>query len=188
MAGPLFGDEVPGQPSCGKTALAHVVQIADEADELVLGGAESSDVVGLVVGVCAGECLATGQGLVGVQWEDLLDTFGIIWVDNRGNVEVSLPGEAVPSDFSKHAWNGEIVAFGDGVPVANPAGGEALVGNRRALHDEVLDGWHTNLSGEDEGARCAVLVDEVDCVGSGHGCERDCCEKDGVDEFHLEDR
>jgi len=43
-----------------------------------------------------------------------------------------------------------------------------------------------DLGGEVDGSVGAVLVDEVDGVGSCHGCERGGCENDSLDELHFD--
>jgi len=82
----LRGNEIPVH-LCDQSSLAFIAEVSNQADEFSVGGGESSDIVRLVVCVCARESLATGDRLCLSHWEDLLDTLGIIWVDDGGDVE-----------------------------------------------------------------------------------------------------
>jgi len=156
----LCGDELAGH-SGDETTAALVADGAEEADEVASVGAESSDVIPLVVGVAAGEGLAARDWGAAVEREDHLDAVVVIWVDDGRDIEVGGASKAVETDLSEHAWNvgGSIR---DGVPVANPAGWEGLVGGLGAGDDELGDALKASVWSEDDGALSAVLVDEVD--------------------------
>ena len=156
----LCGDEFTGH-SGDETTAALVADGAEEADEVASVGAESSDVIPLVVGVAAGEGLAARDWGAAVEREDHLDAVVVIWVDDGRDIEVGGASKAVETDLSEHAWNvgGSIR---DGVPVANPAGWEGLVGGLGAGDDELRDALKASVWSEDDGALSAVLVDEVD--------------------------
>lgn len=178
----LCGDEVTGH-LCDETTTALVADGAEEADEVGSVGAESGNVIPLVVGVGAGECLAARYRGAAVEREDLLYAVGVIWVDDGRDIKVGGACEAIETDLAEHAWD-VFGALGDGVPVANPAGWEGLVGGLRAGDDELGNALKTSVLGEDDGALSAVLVDEVDCASRGEGCKRGGCE-DGAEELHL---
>ena len=93
--------------------------------------------------------------------EDHLDAVVVIWVDDGRDIEVGGASKAVETDLSEHAWNVG-GAIRDGVPVANPAGWEGLVGGLGAGDDELGDALKASVWSEDDGALSAVLVDEVD--------------------------
>jgi len=94
-------DELAGHT--GERSPARVAQTTEEADQGLIGSRESGDVVGLVVGVGARECLASGQRLVAVLGEDHLDALGIGRVDDGRDIKVVRAGETVPTNFSQHA-------------------------------------------------------------------------------------
>jgi len=156
----LCGDELAGH-SGDETTAALVADGAEEADEVASVGAESSDVIPLVVGVGAGEGLAAGDWGAAVKREEHLDAVVVIWVDDGGDIKVGGASEAVEACLSEHTWDigGSLR---DGVPVANPAGWEGLVGGLGAGDDELGDALKASVWGEDDGALSAVLVDEVD--------------------------
>jgi len=146
----------------------------EKADEVSLSGAKGSNVIPLVVSVGTWEALATGDWGLRALWEDLLNTVGIIWVDNGRDIEEGSTGETLEADLAQHAW-GVISALGNRVPVANPAirdGGSAVL---VALDGEVIDSSKTRLSGELDSSGGRVLVDKGDRVsggskrGEGHG-------------------
>lgn len=158
--GVLRGDEVTAHPGDGSTTTLSAGG-AKEADKLAGVGAEGSDIVPLVVSVRARESLAARDGSVAVEREDLLDAIVVIWVDNRRDVEVGSASEAIETHLSEHAWSVRCT-LGDGVPVANPAGREGLVGGGEAGDDELGNRFEASVLGEDDGSLGAVLVDEVD--------------------------
>jgi len=127
-----------------------------------------------------------GLGLVGLGGVEHLDSFGVGWVDNTGDIEVS---EIIPSLEVNLAQHARFVggSFTVGVPVTSPSIGEGLVDDSETVESERRNLFKTGVGGEDNGLGDAVLVDECDNVfGRRHGCKRGGCEKDGVDELHLE--
>lgn len=155
-------DELAGHASQGATA--KVAEVADEADEGVVGGGQGSNVVGLVVGVGARESLAARERHVAVLGEDHLDTVDVERVDDGGDVEVVGVGKAVPANLAKHARN-VLSTLVVRVPVANPGVWEGDIGRVETLKDEGVDGWKAFLGSEDDVAGGTVLVDELDSVG-----------------------
>jgi hypothetical protein len=164
--------------------LATLFDVAQQANELVVGTGKSLNVIPLVVGVGAWESLATRDRQVFVHGEQHLDTIGIIWVDDGRDIEKGHATPCIPSHLAEHARN-IFCTLGDRVEVANPARVELDNGSFVALDDEILGAGHVLLACEVNGPGRAVLVDEVDLVGSGHGCERGGCEKDSADDLHL---
>ncbi len=181
----LRGYEFMGH-SRDEAAATLFAEVSDEADKLGVIGGEGGDVVPLVVGVCARESLASGDGRVAVFGEHHLHALVIIWVDDGRDVEVRCATEAVEAELGQHArhvWG----TFGDGVDVTDPVLGEGLVGGVQALNDEIGDFFQACLGGDDDGSFSAVLVDEVNAVdGCCHGCERGGCKKDVANELHFE--
>ncbi len=88
-----------------ETAFARVAQISNEDDELGIGRGEGCNVVPLVVGVGAGEGLASGEGGVAVLGEDLLDAVSVIGVDDGRDIEVGSAAVAVEAELGQHAWH-----------------------------------------------------------------------------------
>lgn len=120
---------------------------------------------------------------IGGSREDLLDAVGIVGVDNGRDIVVDLASVAIEADLSEHARDiGS--AFGDRVPVADPAGREGLVGGAVAGDGDGGENLETLLRCEEDGAGCGVLVDEVHAVGCGDGGEGR--EEEAVEELHLE--
>jgi len=76
------------------------------------------------------------------------------------------------------------------VPIADPGAGKGGVGGGEARDGERRDVGKAGVGRKVDGAISAVLIDEVDGVfvggGAGQGCERGGCEKEGVDELHLD--
>jgi hypothetical protein len=167
-----------------QTTFAILADIAQQADELLVGSGESLDVIPLVVGVAAWECLATRDRQVFVLWEQHLDAIGIVWVDNGRDIEKGHATPSIPADFAEHTRD-IFCIFGDRVEVTDPSTVKLGNGSCMAFEDEVLRAGHVLLPSEDDGAGGAVLVDEMDRVGGCHGCERGGCKKDSVDELHL---
>lgn len=96
-----------------------------------------------------------------MQGEDLLDAHVVVGVDDGRDVKVCRACPAVEGDLAQHA--GDVFgALGDRVPVADPAGGEGLVGGLETLDLELGDGFETGVLSEVDGAGGGVLVDEVD--------------------------
>ena len=150
-------------------AAALVAQVAEEADEGVVGGAEGGDVVGLVVGVGAGEGLAARQRGVAVLGEDHLDAVDVVGVDDGRDVKVVGARVPVPAHLAEHAWDvgGPVVVR---VPVADPGVGEIDAGGAVACDGDGIDGRERLLGREDDVAGRTVLVDELDGVG--------CCQRE----------
>ena len=161
-------DELAGHARQGATGRA--AEGADKADESIVGGGESSDVVWLVVGIGAGEGLATRDRRAAVLGEDHLDALGVGGVDYGGDIEVVRARITVPADLTQHAGDvgGAVVVR---VPVADPGVGEGHVGCAETVDDDAVDGSETFLGSEDDVSGRAVLVDELDCVGRSQGEE-----------------
>lgn len=102
-------------------------QITKKADEVGIRGAESSDVVPLVVGVCARESLTSRERSLEVLWSDHLDAIVVIWLDDGRDIEICVTIVALESDLAEHTWD-ILSALGDRVPVANPGVWEGSVG------------------------------------------------------------
>ena len=183
LSGSSTGDEFFADLGSGFTLGGG--EVADETDELIGISGLGLDVVGKVVGVVAREGLAARERSVGVQREHLLDTINIIWVDDSRDIKVSHASPGIEADFTEHT--GSVVgAFGDRVPVANPAGRERLVGSGIAGNSKGIDGSTARGRSEDQGTGGAVLVDEVHGTGRSDGSESCGSGKDGSSELHFE--
>lgn len=141
--------------------LALVRKGAEQADQLAVRGAHSSDVVPLVVSVGAREALASRHGSGAVNGEDLLDPVGVGRVHNGGYIEVGSSCVAVEAELPEHARD-IVSSFGDGVEIPDPAGWEGLIGGLVTWDDKGVQGFEAGLGGEIDGSLGAVLVDEVD--------------------------
>ena len=166
------------------TTPALIAKVSDKADKFVVVGGKSLDIIPLVVGVGAGESLAARDRLVGILWEEHLDTVDVVRVDNGGDIKVGCSSKAVESNLAKHAWD-IFRSLGDRVKVTNPSSWEGDIASGEAFDSEFVNGRQTLLCGEDNGTGGAVLIDKVNCVGGSHGCKRGGCEEDSVDELHV---
>lgn len=148
---------------------------ADGADQVLLEGGLGLDVVWEVVGQLALATVALtaasrGAAALGSQSFDAVLVF---WVDNGADVKEVEAIPPVPADLTKHAGN-VVGAFGDGIKVANPAGGELDRCVGQTGKGEGWDRLEAFLSSEDDCAFGGVLTDEFDGVGagqSGEGCQ-----------------
>jgi len=158
--------------------------IPNQTDKFTVFRAKRSNIIPFVILIVTWECLAPTNRRSTVFREDLLDALIIIGIDNGRHVEV-VAVEAVPGYFSEHA--GDVLGAGrDGVPVPNPGVGEGGGLGAEAGHGERGDVGVTSVGAEVDGAVGGVLVDEVDRVCGGYGCERGGCEKEGGGELHLD--
>jgi len=138
-----------------------IAEVSDQGDEFARVGGLSSDIIGRVIGICARECLTTGNWGIGVQGEDFFNAIMVGWVDNSRHIEVGSTCVTVEAKFTQHAGN-VCCTVGNGVEVANPSCWEGLVCGPRALDFEFGNGRKGILWGKVYGAIGVVLVDEVD--------------------------
>jgi len=129
----LRGDEFTGHAS-HETTSALVAEVSEEDYELVVRGGQGRDVVPFVIGVCAGEGLASGDRCITVLGEDHLNAYGVRWVDDGGDVEVGGVSEAVEAEFCQHAGDSRS-SLRDREEVADPAVWHGLVRGPKAFND-----------------------------------------------------
>lgn len=145
---------------------------AEGDDEVDLFRDGSLDVVGLVVGAVAGEDLAAGEGglacLVGLaDGVHHLDAVLVIGIHDGGDVEVRLVVEALEGNLGEHAPAGVVVAFRDGIGVADPALGELDRGLAVAFDLDRVNLCASLGGGDDDLAGGVILVLESHGVGAG---------------------
>jgi len=115
-----------------------------------------------------------------------LDALGVLVVDNGGDIEVGGSSVAAEANLTKHA-RGVLRTLIIGIEIAYPLVGEGLVGSLQGSESESFDALEARVGSEDNVLSNIGLVDELDEVFGGcHGCERGGCEKNGVDELHLD--
>jgi len=117
---------VVSRHSADETASSGAAQVSEQADEVGRVSGLGCDVIWLVVRVGAGEGLATRDGQVRVQGEELLDTLCVIGVDDGGDVKVRGTSVSIETDLTKHTGNIGL-SLGDRIEIADPARGEGLV-------------------------------------------------------------
>lgn len=101
-------------------ALLRRGKVTDEANNGILSGGQSLDIVWLVVCVGAWESLASREGRLALFWVHHLDAIVVVRVDNGRDVKVVVALPSVPGDLTKHTRDIRS-SLGDGVPVSNPA-------------------------------------------------------------------
>lgn len=123
---------------------------------------------------------------VGAEGVQHLDALGVLGRDDGGDVVVGGSSEAAKAHLAQHAWHIGAVGIVR-VEVADPRRWEGLVGRAVGREGERLDCLEPGVGREDYVLVLGGLVDELhEVLGRCHGCERGGCEKDSVDELHLE--
>lgn len=159
------------------------VEIANQADELVLRRALRLDIVPVVVCVVAWECLAARGWGLRILWVDDLDVVDIVWLDDSRDVEVVESAPAVEADLAEHAVAIGLVTVADGVPVANPSLWELSSHRLAALEAERWQLWGTLLWDESDLTADVVLRHHVNSVGSCNTGSGEC--KNSLEESHC---
>lgn len=126
------------------------------------------DVVRQPVRIAAGKDLASRHrgGAAGRPY--LLDIVDVVGIDDAGHVKVRLVVTAAKGDFSQHAGD-VVVAFLDGVEVADPVRGEDDLGSPLVVDGDALDVGQAGVGGEVDGAGELIQGPEGDGGGAGGG-------------------
>lgn len=127
-------------------------------DDGVAGSRLGLNVIRLVVGIGASEGHAAGHRALSVRRVHLVDTGGVVRVDNGGDIKVSGASVAVEGELSEHTRSVGCAAV-VGISVASPAIREGDVDRLASGDRGVLDG--------------AGASPHDGTVGAIHGLERD---------------
>jgi len=111
---------------------------AKKADEVVLMSSLGLDIIGMVVGVVAGEHLAAGDGMLPLGGHDDFHADVVARVDDGGDIEEGNSLKRVEGELAKHAGHVRPTVT-DGIVVANPSMRDALSGGGLSLDAERLD-------------------------------------------------
>lgn len=162
----LRGNKVPGARNDATTTL--VAFLADGADKLGVGGGERRNVIRGVVLVGARHFRAAGDGCGTVGRVDRLDALRVAGVHDGRDVKEGRASEAAEGHLAKHARcvRGALV---DRVEIADVAVGENLGCQPGAGDGQLGDLWLARVASEVNGTGGAVLVDELNGIGSRNG-------------------
>lgn len=161
--------------------------LAEEDSEVALSGAQSGDVVRLVVLVAARCGQAARDRSLGLSWVDHHDAVGGLGVDNGGDVEEVGLAKAIKAELGEDAGHVGL-SLVVRVSVTGPALWELLDHVLVTMNGDGVDVCRPGRWGKDDVPGGAVLVKEQGSVVSGDQgrCERGGCEEDGAGKLHLE--
>lgn len=157
---------------------------AQSLDKVDLLGDLGLDIVGKVVGVVAGEDLATRHGGLGTSRPHLLDVVVVTGGNNGRDVEV---GQAVPAaelNLAEHTGNVGLASL-DGIVVADPGVRELDGGLLSVVDSDGSDGGRSRVASEVDGTLDVVEGPEGDGGGAGNSGRGE-KSQDGSSELHLE--